>query len=338
MKRNQAAKSRAKAAGRKSKPSAPLTRLMVLDALRTWVIPSVAGAVAFVIFVIYNIDLVGQTVAVTTVGVLAMLTILFFGLRSFMWEAVRGILIAILAGFAIVWGFATFYPFYRAVNPGTPVFATQLTRSQTPVTVPLHGRAGRYSVVVEGRFVPVQAHENRTAKYSIALGHNGTVDRVLEGTFNQEWGSQRIGAGRRSSLVPVMHQTTQVLEAIDDSDGRDLTLKLTDLSPDVGDAVEVRFYTERVPQPVMILIAVLTLAGAVVIDSWRPRGTSDGLMTTLTIATFLSVIVFRASAVATPGFPQLVIAALAGTLAGAIGGSLIWRLSQPVRKYLPARP
>jgi hypothetical protein len=337
MKPNQAAKSRAKAAGRKSKPSAPLTRLMVLDALRTWVIPAVAGATASVIFVIYNIDLVGQTVAVTTVGALAILAILFFGLRSFMWEAVGGILIAILVGFALVWGFATFYPFYRAVNPGTPVFATKLTRSQT-VTVPLHGRAGRYSVVVEGRFVPAQGHVNRTAKYSIGLGHNGTVDRVLEGTFNQEWGSQRIGAGRRSSLVPVMRQTTQVLEAIDDNDGRDLTLKLTDLSPDVGDAVEVRFYTERVPQPVMILIAVLALAGAVVIDSWRPRGTSDGLMTTLTIATLLSVIVFRASAVATPGFPQLVIAALAGTLAGAIGGSLIWRLSQPVRKYLPARP
>jgi hypothetical protein len=312
--------------------------LVLLDALRTWVVPAISLAAIFVIFIIYNIDLIGQTFAVTVTGALALLLVLFFGLRGFLDDAVSGAAAAILTAFAVCWGVVAFYPFYRAVNPGTPVFSTRLTRQGAPVSVPLHGKPGRYSVIVEGHFVPAQGRENRTATYAIAIGHNGATERVLQGTFNQEWGTQRIGAGRRSSLVPVMHQTTETLDVIDDTDGHDLTLQLTDLSPGVTDGVDVRFYMETVPKPVLIALGVFALAGAIIIDSWRPRGVSDGLMTTLTIATLLAVVVFRASALAMPGFPQLIIAVLVGTLAGAVGGSLIWRLSQPLRKYLPAQP
>ncbi len=331
-------KSRAKTAARKQKSTAPLTRLVILDALRTWVVPTISFAAIFVIFIVYNIDLVGQSFAVTVTGALALLLVLFFGLRGFLDDAVSGAAAAILTAFAVCWSVAAFYPFYRAVNPGTPVFSTRLTRQGVPVSVPLHGKPGRYSVIVEGHFVPAQGRENRTATYAIALGHNGGTDRVLQGTFNQEWGTQRIGAGRRSSLVPVMHQTTETLDVIDDTDGHDLTLQLTDLSSDVTDGVNVRFYMETVPKPVLIALGVFALAGAIIIDSWRPRGVSDGLMSTLTVATLLAVVVFRASALAMPGFPQLIIAALVGTLAGAVGGSLVWRLSQPLRKHLPAQP
>jgi len=89
---------------------------------------------------------------------------------------------------------------------------------------------------------------------------------------------------------------------------------------------------------VWMVIGAITLLATIVVDNWRPKGAGDGLMTTLTVATFLSIIVFRASAVAEPGFPQLVIAALVGTLLGALVASILWRLIQPIRKYLPARP
>lgn len=311
--------------------------MVVLDALRSWVVPTVAAAVAFVIFVIYNVGLVDDAFAVTSVGVSAVLTVLFFGLRSFLMHRLEGKIPLILAGFALLWSAAAMYPFYRSVNPGTPVFATQLAPHAPAVTVPLRGQAGRYSVIIGGHFLPVEGRTNRTATYSIALGHEGTTDRVLQGTFSQTWGTQRIGAGRRSSLVPTMQQTTQVREIIENPEARDLTLQLTNLSPGVRDRLDVRVYAESVPQWALIALSLMAVAGAILIDAWRPEGTNEGLMTTLTVATFVSIGVFRVSTPVTPGFPQLAVAALMGTLAGALGGSVLWRLSQPVRKYIAPR-
>jgi hypothetical protein len=311
--------------------------MVVLDALRSWVLPSVAAALAFVIFVTYNLDLVDDAPAVTSVGIIALLTVLFFGLRSFLAQRIEGKAPLILAGFALLWCAAAMYPFYRTVNPGTPVFATQLTRNTPAVTLPLRGQVGRYSVIVEGHFLPAEGRTNRTATYSIALGHDETTDRVLQGTFSQTWGMQRIGAGRRSSLVPTMHQTTQVREIIENPEARDLTLQLTNLSPGVRESLDIRVYAENLPQWTLILLSVMAVAGAVVIDARRPKGANEGLMTTLTVAAFVSIAVFRVSTPVNPGFPQLAVAALMGTLAGALGGSLLWRLGQPLRKYIAPR-
>jgi hypothetical protein len=311
--------------------------MVMLDALRSWVVPTVAAALAFAIFIMYNVGLVDDAFAVTSVGVIALLTVLFFGLRSFLAHRLEGKVPLILAGFALLWSAAAMFPFYRTVNPGTPIFTTQLIAHAPAVTLPLHGQAGRYSVIVEDHFLPVEGRTNRTAAYSIALGHEGTTDRILQGAFSQTWGTQRIGAGRRSSLVPTMHQTTQVREIIENPEGRDLTLQLTNLSPGVRDRLDVRVYAESVPHWALIALSLMAVAGAIVIDAWRPEGTNEGLMTTLTVATFVSIGVFRVSAPVTPGFSQLAVAALMGTLAGALGGSLLWRFSQPLRKYIAPR-
>jgi hypothetical protein len=311
--------------------------MVALDALRSWVVPTVAAVLGLVIFVVYTVGVVEAGFAVISVGVTALLTVLFFGLRSFLAHRLAGRISLVLVGFALLWCAAAIYPFYRTVNPGTPVFVTQLTPHAPAVTVPLRGQAGRYSLIVEGHFLPVEGRTNRTATYSIALGHDGTMDRVLQGTFSQTWGTQRIGAGRRSSLVPTMHQTTQVRETLENSQRRDVTLQLTNLSPGVRDRLDVRVYAESVPQWALIALGLMAVAGAIVIDAWRPEGANEGLMTTLTVATFVSIGVFRVSAPVTPGFSQLAVAALLGTLAGALGGSLLWRLSHPLRKYIVPR-
>jgi hypothetical protein len=321
----------------KAKHTAPLTRLVVLDALRTWVLPTVTIALSFVVFVIYNVGLVDDAFAVTAVGIAVLATVLFFGLRSFLAHELESAILPMLVGFAVLWAAASLYPFYRAVNPGTPVFSTELSHNGPPVTVPLHGQSGRYSVIVEGHFLPAEGRTNRTAAYSIALGHDGTTDRVIQGAFSQTWGTERIGAGRRSSLVPTMHQTTQVHETIDNPEARDLTLQLTELSPGVRDSIIIRIYGESVPQWALIVLGVLALAGAIVIDARRPKGANDGLMTTMTVAAFVGIAIFRVSSPATPGFPQLAIAALMGTLAGALGGSVLWRLARPLKKHLVGR-
>jgi len=329
-------KARAKAApGRRPTQSAPLTQMLVLDALRTWVIPTVTVVVGLVIFVVYNIGAIDEAPAVTVVGAMAMLTVLFAGVRGFLDEPPTGALLGVLALFVVLFAASAFYPFYRTLNPGTPDFSTDLKRGAT-ATLPLHDKPGHYSVIFEGHFLPVEGQQNRTAAYSVALGHDGTTDRVLSGAFSQEWRSQRIGAGRRSSIIPSLHQSNETRDVIDDPEGRDLTLTLTDLSPGVRDSVAVRLYAERIPQWLFAVVGVLALATALLIDSARPKGKNEGLMGTLTAATLVSVAIFVRSTVATPGFPQLVIAALVGTLVGAIAGSLLWRLAFPLKKFLPA--
>jgi len=335
----QASKARGAHAARKSTQTAPLTRMIVLDALRSWVIPTVAMTTGFVIFVLYNVDVVDVDVAVTTVGALALAVTLFYGLRGFFDDDLSPALIGVMTAFVALWGASAVYPFYRVMSPGEPLFQTSLTRSGPAVTVPLRGKPGRYRFIVEDHFLAAtEGRTNRTAAYKIALGHEGTTDRLLEGTFSQEWGSQRVGAGRRSSLVPVMHETTQHLDLIEDPEGRDLTVQLTELSAGVGDHVRLRVYTESISTPILVALGVLAIAVAVLLDGWRPKGVSEGLLSTLSLATLLSVVVFRNSSVATPGFPQLIVASLVGTLAGGVGASLLWRLTQPLRKYLPPRP
>jgi hypothetical protein len=334
----QASKSRTKASsGRKPTQSAPLTQMLVLDALRTWVIPTLAVVVGLATFIVYNIGGLTEASAVTIVGGAALLTVLFVGMRGFFEDEdeVNGRLLGALGLFTLLFAVSAFFPFYRTLDPGTPVFSTELKRGAA-ATLPLHDKPGHYSVIFEGHFLPVEGQQNRTAAYNVVVGHEGTTDRVLTGSFNQEWRSQRIGAGRRSSMVPSLHQTNEVRDVIDDADGRDLTMTLTDLSPGVRDSLSVRLYAESVPAWVFAAVGVLTLAAAVLIDSWRPKGASEGLLGTLTAATLVSVVIFGRATVTTPGFPQLIIAVLVGALIGAIAGSVLSRLAQPLKKFLPA--
>jgi len=329
--KNRPSKSR-KWAGKQAQ-SAHLRSMVIRDALHTWVIPTVAGVVAFFMFVLYNIEAVSADVSLSVIGVLALLVLLFSGLRGFVDYVPDGRRLAFLAGFVVLWCAATGYPFYRTVNRGTPLFSAELLRNAAPVVLPLHDKPGHYSLVVEGHFLPAQGRETRTATYQIALGHDGGTDRLLEGTFRQEWSNRRVGAGRRSLMVPVMNESNVVVDEVDDSAGRDLTMQLTALSAGVRESVTVHIYPASVPKAVLIALGVLALAAALVVDAWRPKGSSDGLMATLTVAALVGVAVFRGTTAATPGFAQLVIGALAGAVGGALGGSLLWRLAQALRKH-----
>jgi len=331
--KGQAAKARTRTAGKQAQ-HARIRQLMILDALRGWVFPSVAAAVVFAVYVLYNIDVIDPDAAVTTTGVLALLVLLFFGVRGFFEEVPEGRLAGFLAGFTVLWCAATIFPFYRAVNPGTPLFSADLKHNGPAVTIPLREHPGHYNLYVEGHFLPSQGRENRTATYQIALGHDGNTDRLLEGTFRQEWGSQRVGSGRRSSLVPMMRESHLVVSDIDDPEGRDLTLQLKEISEGVRDSVTVHVYPPGMPMAVLIALGVLTLAAAVFIDSFRPKGSSEGLLGTLTVAALVGVTLFRSSTGAAPGFPQVIIGALVGAIGGALGGSLLARLTRPLRKYL----
>jgi hypothetical protein len=313
------------------------SRLVVLHALRTWVVPSVAIAVGCVVYFAHNLGLIEPLPAITTVGSLALLLTLFWGVRDFLDPDVGAMLRLAVVGFVGLWGIAIYLPFYLALNPGAAAFSAELRRSGPPVSVPLHDTPGRYNLVVESHFPGAERMHNRTGTYRITVARNGTTDRVAEGTFHQDWHNERVGAGRRSFLVPAMSETTRVLNVIDDPDGHDLTIQLTDLSGDVGDSVKVQLYPERVPNWALMVAGALTLLAAMVLDTYRPRTASEGVLATATVAALVGVLTIRATATVTPGFPQLLIAVLIGAVGGTLAGTLLSRATRPLRKYLPAR-
>jgi len=309
----------------------------VLDALRSWVVPVLGLVISAAAFILYTAGILAEAAAVTTVGLAALLTVLFYGLRSFLPYRLDTSTLGLLVAFALLWAAAAGYPLYRAVNLGAPLFTTELTRNGPPVSLPFHHHAGRYGLAIEGHFRAADGHVNRTAAYKLRLGHDGTNDLVIQGAFSQTWGTRRIGSGRRSSLVPSLREVTLLRDAIDNPSGSDLTLQLSELSPALRDAITVRVYSGGAPLWVWIAVGVFVLAGAIMVDARRPKEANEGLMTMLTVATAVGIMIFRASSAATPGFPQLAVAALMGSLAGAIGGTLIWRLTQPLHRLAVAK-
>ena len=205
--KGQAARAR-KSAGKRPQ-SARLTQMVVYDALRSWVIPTVAGVVVFVLYVLYSIELVDADVAVTVAGSLALLVLLFFGLRGFFEDRPDGRRLALLAGFAVLWCAVTFYPFYRAVNPGAPLFSAEL-KTQRPARHHSAARQTRPLQPVRSGPLPTGARDGRTAPPRITSPSATTAARIgcWRAPFAKNGAASASGAGRRSSLVPVMHESS----------------------------------------------------------------------------------------------------------------------------------
>ncbi|MEI4927193.1 hypothetical protein Q8G50_32260, partial [Klebsiella pneumoniae] len=85
-------------------------------------------------------------------------------------------------------------------------------------------------------------------------------------------------------------ETTLSRNTIEDSDGHDFTLKLVDLSKDVRDTVSVKVFEPGLPTAALIVLGIVVLIGAMALDAWRPRGSGDGLMATITASVLFAVI------------------------------------------------
>jgi nitrate reductase NapE component len=313
------------AAGRattRTRQAAQIRRFVVLDFLRGPAIPFAAGALGFVVWVASNAELLAARSAVTFAGGLALLVGLHLTIRDFFSEKTPIVRAAVVGAFAIAWAFLAFYPFYDAVNPPTPLLQTELRPSAPPTTVPLHGAAGRFRVIVEGHFPP-KAGESHKAGYRISVGQGEKTAEIVEGEFSESWTRRRLG--RRGSVqAPIMHSVAQHM--VESAAGEDFTLHLDEIGTEAQDSVTVSVYSSTFPAGVFVALEFGLVGVALVLDAWR--GGKDGAVTTGTIAAFLAVAAFRYFASPRPGFGDLVVFGGAGTLAGALLGNLIWRVAR----------
>jgi hypothetical protein len=316
-------------------PSASLTRLTMIDALRTWVVPALTLPAAMIIYILYNLDLIDRVASVSATGVLALATVLWAGLRGFISERTSGRLTLLLIGYAAIWGVGTIIPFEAVIEPGALLLSRQL-RPHESVPLPIEGHPGRYRLIVEGTFAANQTHGNRFAHYRLALAAGDAPTRLLEGDFSEEFVQQRLGR-RGTTTVRDLH--TAEVHDFSVADPGGLRLSVNDISPpDAISTISVELYRQRISPAILVGIGLLLIAGAVVIDAWRPRDQAEGLLTTLTLGTLVTITTLGSWGGPHPGIGQLAIQSLLGAIAGGLAAMVLGPLTRPLVRRLPAAP
>ncbi len=310
----------------------PLPESPFQEALFSWLVPVVAGVIGAICVFGYNLGLISAPHTVLFVVAVSLIALGFYGLRVFLQPGVRANHLGIIAVFAALWGIAMWYPFWRSIDPGVPVATGELKRGGSELTLPMNGEAGRFRFQVHGSFVPREGRLKREGTYAIEVGHAGQVDQIVAGTLLQEWKTQRFGIGRRSSTIQVLKEHNERTAELVDGDGHDLTVRLKELSPELADGLRIQVFHAGPSTLLRFLLAVAALAGSILVDAARPENQDVGLMSTLTVGVVTTLALFVAFEPREP--PQLLIAGLAGLLAGAVGGLFFSRLAPLLRVRL----
>jgi hypothetical protein len=310
---------------------AAIRRIMFLDALRSWAIPLPLAAAALVLWVTYQIELVGPGPAATVAGALALLAALYAGLRDFLDEKTDARTGLLVGAFALTFAVSGFLLLTRIVNWPAPVFSSEVRAQAAPVVVPLHDAPGRYRLLVEGRFPPAAQGTRRNAHYRLDVEEDGHHQR-LEGDFSDQWARRRVGR-RGSAQVHLLHDVVQ--HRVEAPRGNDLSLRLEEISSEAGDSVTVEVYPVQFPLALFAAFGVLMTAAALLIDA-RRAGADSSAATGATLSTVAAIAAMQAWAEPHAGMGALAAYAALGALVGLPAASLLWRFAASYARRLAA--
>src|SRR5882724_1292183 len=173
----------------------PITSTMARQAAKTWGVPVITLSAAALFWTLALLGIWTDTTAVVSVaGALLVLT-LFSSFQHYFFAADSGHRYAAL-GFAVVWGVFVFACFYRQNFPGDPVAAGVLHAGPETLAVPA---AGRFAVVVDGRFTTTEGQGNRLGHYRLDAISGDTTEQSITGDFEDTFARQRLG--RRGSTT-----------------------------------------------------------------------------------------------------------------------------------------
>src|SRR5262249_3430070 len=143
----------------RSTQSPPIFRSMALEALKSWVMPTLSLTAATLFWLMSAIDVWSEPVAVVGVAGSLLVLALFASPRQclFAEDSVRRY---VSLGFGCLWGFLLFITFYVDNFPGAASTGGVLRPGGEAISLP----AGAHALVVDGRFVATQGQGNR-------LGH-----------------------------------------------------------------------------------------------------------------------------------------------------------------------
>ena len=323
------AKTRKPTTSRPTKQGARIRHVLVLDALRSGVVPTIAAGLILVAWVLLSVDLISSRLALSIAVALVLFIALHVGLSPFLdGGAALGIACAVVT-FACAWSLIIFWPFHRTIDAPPPVFAGEIHDGK-PVTVPLSGEAGRYWMVVKGYFPPSSAQVNRGAHYRLHVIDGAGLDQVLQGDFSDAWRERRLG--RRGRLpVHIVNDISQHM--IESASGQDLTLALTETTGGMGNVVSVEIGAVGFALPLFAAMGAVLTGAALLIDTRRTIVPRTGVVTMETLAALFAGAAFSRLAGWRPGFVDLSVSAFVGVVVGVPAGAILWRLAgAPVQR------
>jgi hypothetical protein len=302
--------------------SPPIVRTMVIDALQSWVVPTLMGGSAALFWILSSLGVWREPVAVVGIATSLLVLSLFASLRHYLFsDDPRQRRVSLVL--ATCWGLLLFVPFFRCNFPGVPVAAGDLEPSGPTLAVP-HG--GLYSVVVDGRFTPSREQATRVGHYRIDAVSPGRPARTIEGSFEDRFGVQRVG--RRGTAPVEYRQTSQrhVIRLLDRT-----SLRLTESDATLEPGLRVSLY----PAPNPWIFRVLGVTGILLALVLEKRADGDGSATMAASATFCIVDQYLQWAAPYPQVKSLVGAILVGSFLGAPAAAVLWRIVP--RRWLVGR-
>lgn len=310
----------------KSRAPAPSTlSLMAGDALQTWAIPGAAVAVVLVAAALSSLELMGTNVALAVAVFATLVLLVYVGERPLLDGAVAPRDRGIGAALAVVWLVACYVPFHTRIFPGTPlVDGTELsaTGAGLPLTIPAAGHRA-VDLVLSGQLAANPSGGTALpVQYSITVEGQGVVPLVVEGRFEDQLKTQRLGR-RGTTTVHQLHQAD--VRVLSNPGGGDLRITRLALEPDSAHPIAVTAYVHPLPGTIVLTILGLALVGAVIaFDRLGPVTEADGAFTLATAATLGSAIVFWTSNTVTPDFRTLIGSAIFGGPLGFAAGAVLW--------------
>jgi hypothetical protein len=287
-------------------------RTMLVEALGSWVPPTVAGVAAVLLTIGGLAGVIDEGVAVTWIGCALLFLVLFSPFRRYFfsrepWERYPAI------AFASLWlvGLATVL--HRHDLPGAPMRSGVLHPGEG-LSLPA-GR--RYAILVDGHFKRNEARGNREARYHLALASQGMPPVPLDGAFEDTWARQRLGR-RGSTEVEVQH--TAVLHRVELPDARTSTLRLESLDDSLEPSLNVAVY----PGFPWWLLPAAGLAGLTALLAWEKWRDGDGSAAMAAAVTYFGVYATLNWVAPHPTFRSLIGAMLMGGIIGLPLSALAW--------------
>jgi len=302
--------------------SPPIVRAMVVEALQSWVIPTLSVATGLAFWVLSAFDLWPESAAVVGIAAALLVLTMFASFRHYLFvDDVRHRWVTLV--FAIAWSLLAFSTFYRFNFPGSPLVSATLQAGDDGIALPV----GMLALVVDGRFVSQQAQGNRIGRYRLEVAPAEGTPSTIDGNFEDSFAHQRLG--RRGSTVVEIQHTSQRHVVRTTSPGR---LRVQDVDASLEPQLRVSVYPGSSPWLFPIL-GVAGIIGALVLEKWLD---GDGSATMGTAVTFFVVDQYVRWASPHPQLRSLIGAVLIGGIIGAPLAALAWRIV-PRRWFAPRR-
>jgi hypothetical protein len=302
--------------------SPPIFRAMVMEALQSWVIPTLSVATGLAFWLLSALDLWPEPVAVVGIaGALLALT-MFASFRHYVFVDDARQRWASLV-FALAWTLLVFSTFYRFNFPGAPLVSATLQAGEDGISLPV----GMLALVIDGRFVSQQTQGNRIGRYRLEVAPAEGTPSMIDGNFEDSFAHQRLG--RRGSTVVEIQHTSQRHLLRTTTPGK---LRVQDVDASLEPQLRVSVYPGASPWLFPIL-GVAGIIGALVLEKWWD---GDGSATMATAVTFFVIDQYVRWASPHPQLRSLIGAVLIGGIIGAPLAALVWRVV-PRRWFAPRR-